>query len=98
MFTHQDGSLGDILPQEEILNQLNEAAKARTLDQIKTVHFGTKEELTGIKTNAENYNELNKKIDDVVKTLNEIMVELGIEDKSKILVVRKISKKFLKQK
>ena len=92
MIEYTDGSFGEIKPSQEIINQLKEILGGIP-EEIRAVHFGTKEELE--KKRQEQLETMYRTmLDDLAlnqmkleKKLNKIMIHLGVDDKSEILCV-----------
>lgn len=91
MIEGRDGSFGEIKPSQEIVDQLSKL-EAGINDKVRAAHFGTIEELekrrqeearTVYKGEIEH---INLKLMDIEKKLNRIMIHLGIDDKSEILI------------
>lgn len=91
MIENRDGSFGEIGPAGEILKSLVDSIP----ETVKSVHFGTVEELQARakrlgdeqdKPDRDNPS-LQQQINELTKNVNRIMIRLGLDDKSEILVI-----------
>ena len=83
---YRDGHFGDI---KELKKKLTDVAKMppEQQEQVKAVHVGTEEELERLIGEAQK-NTLEHRMEQLEKKVNVIMIHLGIDDKSEILVVK----------
>lgn len=97
MIENRDGSFGDIMPSDELLEKIKEGGIG---PEVKAIHFGSQPELERLQ------GELNRKEDELAialeeaqgsttearmdaleRNVNRIMIHLGIDDKTKVLKI-----------
>ena len=87
MIEYKDGSFGEIKPVEDLFKEILE--KKNSLDGIEVIHIGTEEELLKKKLEEAQKANLEYRVEEFEKKLNWILVKLGYDKKS-ILVVDKL--------
>jgi len=87
MIENRDGSFGEIKPVKDLLQEVLE--KENSLDSIKAIHIGTEGELIRKKLEEVQKANLEYRVEELEKKLNWILVKLGY-DKESILVVDKL--------
>ena len=87
MEEYRNGEFGSMLPLDEKLQQVIEMT-AEKKAEIKALHIGDKEELEDIKKGVAVFSqeETTKRIFNLEKKINKILVHLGLDDKTEVLV------------
>lgn len=85
MQEYRDGSFGEVKEGSELLKAL--ADDAKELARTKSIHFGTREELEDQKVTGTNAKQIKRKLDQLERKLNMILVHLGIDTGDEILIV-----------
>jgi SAM-dependent MidA family methyltransferase len=88
MIENKNGSFGPVEMADDILKRFAD----RIPETVKAVHFGTKEELETLKENQRQavLAHYQARIEELEKSVNKIMIHLGIDDRSEILIVGKM--------
>lgn len=85
MQEYNDGSFGKIQKGSELLKKL--ADDQEELSKTKAVHFGSEQELNELKLKSGNAKRLMKKMEQLERKINRILIHLGADLKDEILVV-----------
>lgn len=85
MQEYKNGTFGEIEEGSELLKKL--ADDPEEMSRTKAVHFGTREQLEGQKMSGTNAKQIKSKLDQLERKLNLILIHIGIDTGSDILVV-----------
>ena len=88
MQEYNDGTYSEIKEGSELLKKLAEdpAEMART----KAIHFGTHSDLEEQKMTGTNAKQIKRKLDQLERKLDLILVHLGVNPSSEILIIEKL--------
>lgn len=103
MIEYKDGSFGDVFPIDSLIEKLTE--KDENIDNIKKIHFGTFDELKRLADNElkrlakprepdfdAKISGIQYQINNINLCLNKILLHLGLDDKTEIIVVGEMPK------